>query len=203
MGLLHRVLVYVFVTAIIEVVCISVLYSYGYPNSVSGPGALAWFVGVNFLAYFLWGNAVGGPQGAAPQGSLIYNPLVQLVGGVVGMFIIVTVIGEGTNWLSGKIVEMAGTEKEAVRFKRRLDSAVHDFVETTFASKQVRKPAEKRINDLYSQHPARVLERLFETLDRVEKTGTTKTAARVEMLIKELQERTLNERSSEPVAREP
>jgi hypothetical protein len=39
---------------------------------------------------------------------------VQLVAGVVGMFIIVTVIGEGIEWLGGKIMEMTGTEKEVL-----------------------------------------------------------------------------------------
>jgi hypothetical protein len=56
--------------------------------------------------------AIGGPQGAAPPGSWIYNPLVQLVAGVVGMFIIVVVIGEGMNWLRGRMMKMTGTKKE-------------------------------------------------------------------------------------------
>jgi hypothetical protein len=31
---------------------------------------------------------------------------------MIGMFIIVAVIGEGMNWLGGKIMEMIGTEKK-------------------------------------------------------------------------------------------
>jgi hypothetical protein len=172
-----------------------VLYFYGYPNSVSGLGSFAWLVALNFVFYFLWSNAVGGPEGKAPPGSLIYNPIVLLVGGVVGMFIIVTVIGEGMNWLRGEIMEMRGPEKEALMFKKQLDSAVHDFVETPFFSKQAWRTTEERIKDLYSEHPERVMERLSETFDRVKKTGTTKTAARLEMLIKVLQQSTKNEQS--------
>lgn len=193
----YRLVVYVLVTAIVEGLSIIVLYSFGYPEDVSGPGYLALLVALNFFLYFLWGNAIGGPEAAAPPGSLIYNPLVQLVAGVVGMFMIVAVIGEGMNWLGGKIMEITGTEKELLRFNKQLDSAVHDFVDVTHSSKQVQKAAETRINELYSEHPERVVECLSETLDRIKKMGTTKTAGRVEMLIKGLQDRTKNEQSSE------
>jgi hypothetical protein len=96
----QRLGVYVLVTAIIEGLSIVVLYSFGYPHYVYGPGMYALLVALNFFIWFLWMNALGGPYSAAPPGSSIYNPFVQLVSGVVGMFIIVVVIGEVTNWLT-------------------------------------------------------------------------------------------------------
>jgi hypothetical protein len=108
----QRLAVYVLVTAIIEGPSIVVLYLFGYPSNVYGLGYSALLVALNLFLYFLWSNAIGGPEAAAPPGSLIYNPLVQLVAGMIGMFIIVAVIGEGMNWLGGKIMEMIGTEKK-------------------------------------------------------------------------------------------
>ncbi len=195
MKFLHRLAVYVLVTAIIEGPSIVVLYSFGYPGNTYGPGVWALLVALNFFLYFLWSNAIGGPEAAAPPGSPIYNPLVALVTGVIGMFIIVTVIGEGMNWLGEKIMEMTGPEKELSKFNRQLDSAVHDFVDATYSSKQAQKAAETRISELYSKNPGRVLECLSEILDRIEKLGTTKTAGRLEMLIKGLQDRTKDEQS--------
>jgi len=192
----QRLAVYVLVTAIIEGISIVVLYSFGYPNYVHGPGYYALFVALNFFMYFLWSNAIGGPE-AAPPGSSIYSPLVQLATGVVGMFIIVAVIGEGINWLDGKMMEMTGTEKKLSKFNRELDSAVHDFVDATYSSKQAQKAAETRISELYKENPGMVLECLSETYDRIKEWGTTKTAGGVEMLIKGLQDRTKDEQSSE------
>jgi hypothetical protein len=121
----QRLAVYVLVTAIIEGLSIVVLYSFGYPDYVHGPGMYALLVALNFFIYFLWMNALGGPYAAAPPGASIYNPLVQLVSGVIGMFIIVVVIGEATNWLTR---ETMGTEKELSRSNRQLDSrAPHDI----------------------------------------------------------------------------
>jgi hypothetical protein len=108
------------------------------------------------------------------------------------MFIIVAVIGEGMNWLGGRLVEMMGAEEELSKFNRQLDSAVHDFVGTIFSSKQAQKAAETRISELYMENPGRVLERLSEALDRIKKVDTAKTADRVEMLIKALQNRTMD-----------
>lgn len=193
----QRLAVYVLVTAIIEGPSIVVLYSFGYPQNTYGLGILALLVALNFFFYFLWSNAIGGPEAAAPPGSSIYSPLLQLVAGIVGMFIIVAVIGEGINWLGGRMMEMTGTEKELSKFNRQLDSAVHDFVDATYSSKQAQKAAETRISELYSENPGRVLECLSEAFDRIKKMGTTKTAGRVEMLIKGLQDRTKDEQSSE------
>jgi hypothetical protein len=192
----YRLAVYALVTAIVEGPCVVVLYSFGYPNNVSGPGSLVELVALNLFVYLLWGNAIGGPEAAAAPGSWIYNPIVQLAGGVVGMFVIVAVVGETMNWLGEKMMEITGTEKELLRFKKQLDSAVHNFVGATYSSKQVQRAAETRINELYSKHPELVLECLSETLERIKEMGTNKTAARVEMLIKELQHRAKNEQSS-------
>lgn len=103
MRTLYRALVYAIVTAIIEGPSIIVLYSLGYPNNASARGSLAFLIAYNVVLYFLWGNAIGGPDAAAPKGSWIYNPLFQLAAGAVGMFIIVTVIGETIVWLSQEI----------------------------------------------------------------------------------------------------
>jgi hypothetical protein len=43
------------------------------------------------------------------------------------------------------------------------------------------------------ENPGRVLERLSEALDRIKKVDTAKTADRVEILIKGLQDRTKDE----------
>ena len=101
----HRVLVYALVTAIIEVPSIVVLYSF--PNNLSETGYLAFLIVFNLSIYFLWGIAMSGPEVAAPQGSWVY-PLIWLVAGVVGMFIIVAVIGEAIVWLSQEIRKMKG-----------------------------------------------------------------------------------------------
>lgn len=108
----QRLALYVLVTAIIEGSSIVVLYSSGYPHNAQGLGVLALMIALNFFFFYLLSMAIGGPQGAAPPGSWIYNPLVQLVAGVVGMFIIVVVIGEGMNWLRGRMMKMTGTKKE-------------------------------------------------------------------------------------------
>jgi hypothetical protein len=94
----QRLARYVLVTAIIEGSSIIVLYSFGYPDHAQGLGFFALMIALNFFFFYLLSMAPGGPQGAAPPGSWIYNPLVQLVAGVVGMFIIVVVIGEIMNW---------------------------------------------------------------------------------------------------------
>jgi hypothetical protein len=102
---LHRALVYLVTTALIEGVSFVVLYSSGFPNSAtfSATESLAFLISYNIFLYFIWANAIGGPEAAAPQGSGFYNLLFQLVAGVVGMLIIVTVIGEAIVWLRREI----------------------------------------------------------------------------------------------------
>jgi hypothetical protein len=173
-----------------------VLYSLGYPNSASIAGSWAFPVVLNLFLYFIWSNAIGGPEGGASQGSWIYNPVIQLIAGVAGMFMIVAVAGETINWLGERIIEMTGSEKELLTFNKELDSAVRDFVDAVYSSTKVQTAAEARIRELHSEHPELVDKYLAETLDRTRKMGPAKTAARVEMLIKELHDETKNEQSS-------
>jgi hypothetical protein len=63
------------------------------------------------LWFFIGG---GGSPETAPRGSGNDNPLLQLVGGVVGMFIIVTVIGEVIVWLKREISKAAGEMKRVI-----------------------------------------------------------------------------------------
>ena len=142
-------------------------------------------IAFNIMVYFLLGNAIGGPEAAARPGSWIYNPLVHVVGGVVGMFVFVTVVGESMNWLGKRIGEMAW-RNEPERFKRQLDRAVHDFVEAAYSSKNAQRAVEARIIELYSEHPEQAMRYLSEVLGRTKSTGSPKTATRVEMMIEEL-----------------
>jgi hypothetical protein len=113
------------------------------------------------------------------------------------MFIIVTLTGEAISWLAGTVMEMAGPQKEALRLNKRLKSAVHDFVQATYSSAKAQKQTETRIKELYSIHPELVDRYISETLNRVEKTGSAKTAARVKTLMKELRDTTKKEQLSE------
>jgi len=61
------------------------------------------------LWFFIGG---GGSPEAAPHGSWIYNPLFQVTAGVVGMFIIITVIGESLVWLRGEFREILNELRE-------------------------------------------------------------------------------------------
>jgi hypothetical protein len=185
----HRLAVYVPVTAIIEGPSIFILYTQGFPNS-SEPGwsgSLAFLIALNIVFVFIGLGARGGYEISATQGSV--NPLVLLGAGVSSMFVIVTVICEAVNWLSKKFMEIT-MEDELSGFNKRLNSAVHDFIEATYASTAVQKSAETIIKKLYSEHPELVDKYLSEILDRIKKMGTAQTAARVEVLIKELRERT-------------
>jgi hypothetical protein len=189
----YRLAVYVLVTAIIEGPSILILYSYGYPSNPSSMSTWAFLIVYNLYFVLLALSAIGGPS--PNQGPRDMS--LDLVWGVVSMFIVVTVIGEAVNWLGENIIEITGTEKEISRFKKRLNSAVHDFVDETYSSKQVPEAAKTRIKELYTEHPELVDEYLSETLERIKNMGTTKTATRVEMLVNELHDKTKNEQSSE------
>lgn len=195
MKFLHRLMVYVLVTAIIEASTGIVLYYLGFPSNsaISGSlaGQMAFLIFFNFILWMVLSNAIGGPEGAAPQGSWIYDPIARMVGGIVGMFIIVTAIGESMNWVGERIVEKAGWN-EPRRFKRQLDSAIHDFMGVTYSSEQAQMAAETRLNELYSEHPEQVMAHLSETLTRVKKMGTKKDAEQLETLVKKLQDKAKN-----------
>jgi len=100
---LYRVLVYALVTAIVEGTAYFVLYSLGYPNNPSARWSIAWLI---FYNIYIW-LALGRSWPGADQGSLVYNPLFPLIVGVVGMFIIISVIGETIVWLSGEISKLS------------------------------------------------------------------------------------------------
>lgn len=105
---LHRALVYLLTTALIEGPSFIVLYSSGLPNSATLSVAAGWalLISYDLFLYFIYANAIGGPEAGAPQESLIYNQLFQLAGGVVGMLIIVTVIGEVIVWSRREIEKL-------------------------------------------------------------------------------------------------
>lgn len=103
-------LVYALATAIIEGFAMIVLLSLGYPNTSSPSSVAAWEgspaypVFFNFVLFLLAGGAIG-QEGPSSSGS--YDPTSQIVGGVIGMFIIVAIVGEALVWLSGEIAEIA------------------------------------------------------------------------------------------------
>lgn len=106
---LHRALVYLLITALIEVPSFIVLYSSGFPNNaaLSATGGLALVISYNLFLFFLYVNGIGGSDAPTPPGgTLIYNQLFQLVAGVVGMLIIITVIGEVLVWLKQEIEKL-------------------------------------------------------------------------------------------------
>jgi dolichol kinase len=109
MRALHRVLIYALVTALIEGTSIIVLYSVGYPNNPSATGSLAFFIAYNLVLWFFIG---GGSPETAPHGSFMYNPFFQLAAGVIGMFIIVSVIGEAIVWLTQEISKILSDQRK-------------------------------------------------------------------------------------------
>jgi hypothetical protein len=181
----HRLAVYLLVTAIVEGPSIVILYSLGYPSSsdLAWSGSLVLLIALNVVFVFIALGAIGGYESSASQRSV--DPLVLLGAGVFSMFVIMTVIGEGINWLSEKFMEMT-SEDELSGFNKRLNRAVHDFVDASYSPTEVQNAAETRIVELYSKHPELVDKYLSETLDRIRKIGTPRTAARVEALINEL-----------------
>jgi hypothetical protein len=86
---LHRALIYLLITAIIEGTSFTVMYSSGFPGNptASATGGVAFLIFFNLAIYVL----------LTPGFYII--PFFQLVAPVAGMFLIVTVIGEATVWL--------------------------------------------------------------------------------------------------------
>ena len=106
MKFLHRLAIYVLVTAIIEVPSILILYSYGYPNSPSSDWIWIFLIVENLYIWFLWSNAIGGPvPGQGPR-----DISFDLVWGVVSMFIIIAAIGETINWLIEEVRKLRTRE---------------------------------------------------------------------------------------------
>jgi hypothetical protein len=95
MKFLIRLVVYALVTAIIEVPSILELYRYGYPGSPSSDWFWIFLIVENLYIWFLWGYAIGGPvPGQGPR-----DISLDVVWGIVSMFIIIAAIGETINWL--------------------------------------------------------------------------------------------------------
>jgi len=68
MKFLHRLTVYVLVTAIIEGPAILILYNYGYPSNRSSYGSWAFLVAENLYFLLLALSALGGPiPGQGPR----------------------------------------------------------------------------------------------------------------------------------------
>jgi hypothetical protein len=96
---LHRALVYLLITAIIEGTSFTVMYSSGFPGNptASATGAVAFLIFFNLAIYVLLTPGFWTPGFWTPGFYII--PFFQLVAPVAGMFLIVTVIGEVTVWL--------------------------------------------------------------------------------------------------------
>jgi hypothetical protein len=192
----HRLAIYVLVTALIEAPCILILYSLGSSNgSLNGLGYMAETIGLNIVFFYFALSAIGGYESHVNEQPL--SPLVVWGAGVFTMFLMITIGGETINWLIETAMEATGPQKEVLKFNRRLKSAVHDFVQATYSSARAQKQFQTRIKQLYSEHPELVDKYMSETLDRIEKAGSAKTAARVKTLMKELHETTKKEQSSE------
>jgi hypothetical protein len=191
---LYRLLVYCLVTAVVEGVSFAVLYSNGYPGHLSGVGGSVVWIALNIVFYYIAISAIGGPK-PGMEGEWIYNPVVQVIGGIIGMFVMVTVVGESLNWIGERIMEKSG-RNEPRRFKRQVDSAIHEFVKVTYSSKSAQAKAEAGLIELYSSHPEQAMGYLREVLERIKSSGDPNTAIRVEALIKQLEFRAKTQYSS-------
>ena len=107
MRLLYRLAIYTVVTAIIEGPSILILYSYGYPESPSSDWFWIFLIVENLYMWLLWSQAIGGPiPGQGPR-----DISLDLVWGVVSMFLIIAAIGETMNWLIEEIRKLKRTLK--------------------------------------------------------------------------------------------
>jgi len=105
-SLLYRLLVYALVTAIIEGTAYIVLYSLGYPNNVSASTSIAWLIFYNIYIWLALGDRPQPPGTSSPD-SLMHHPLFPLFVGVVGMFVMVTLMGETIVWLRQEISKLS------------------------------------------------------------------------------------------------
>ncbi len=85
--------------------------------------------------------------------------------------------------LAGFVIMFVGY---IVEKRTQIDSAIHEFVTSTYSAEQKRERATEKIYDLYSRQPSQVMERLREILGRLQKAGTPKEAVTLETLIKRL-----------------
>jgi hypothetical protein len=92
-------MIYSFVTAIIEVPAILMLYSYGYPSNPSSYMTWAFLIAYNLFFIMIGFSSVGGPiPGQGPR-----DMSLDLVWGAISMFIIIAAIGETMNWLTEEV----------------------------------------------------------------------------------------------------
>jgi hypothetical protein len=106
MKFLHRLVIYVLVTAIIEVPSILVLYSYGYPNSPSSDWIGIFLIVGNLHFILIALSAIGGPVPNQEPRDMSFD----LVYGIVSMFLIIGAIGETINWLNEEIRKLRRTQ---------------------------------------------------------------------------------------------
>ena len=189
MRILRRLAVYSLITLAIEGFCIIVLYTNGYPYNLSEQAEWAENIALNFVLWMEFSYAIGGPSPGKTGGNWFFSPVGQLVGGTVGMFAIVTAIGESTYWLRKRISEETGHDEQG-KFTRQLESAVREFTEATYSPARVQAAYETKLYQLYTQHPEQTMNYLKVVLRRVEQSGTTKTKERLRTLIKEFEEKT-------------
>ena len=98
----QRLAIYALVTAIVEVPSILILYSYGYPKSPSSDWIWIFLIVENLYMLLLWSQAIGGPiPGQGPR-----DMSLDVVWGIVSMFLIIGAIGETINWLIEEIRKM-------------------------------------------------------------------------------------------------
>jgi len=107
MKFLHRLAIYVLVTAIIEVPSILILYSYGYPNSPSSDWIWIFLIVGNLYFILIALSAIGGPVPNQGPRDMSFD----LVYGIVSMFIIIAAIGETLNWLIEEVRKLMRTQK--------------------------------------------------------------------------------------------
>jgi len=88
---LHRALIYVLLTAIIEVPSIVILYSLGYPSSPSSNWMNVYDNVMVFYIFFV-------RRGTG-------DSRLDLVGGVLAMLLIIAILGESIYWLSREVRE--------------------------------------------------------------------------------------------------
>lgn len=105
---LHRLAIYVLVTAVIEVPSILILYSYGYPSSPSSDWFWIFLIVENlYIIWLLRHSVIGGPVPNQGPRDMSFD----IVWGTLSMFLIIAAIGETVNWLIEEIGKLRRTQK--------------------------------------------------------------------------------------------
>jgi len=106
MRFFYRMMVYALITSIIEGPAIFILYSKGYPNNPSSDWLGILMIVENAYGWFLM-------MGRSMPG-VTRDTSFDLFYGILSMFIVVSVIGETTEWVYEKVAEMR--EKKGTQF---------------------------------------------------------------------------------------